>query len=1313
MKFKILYIFILLFIFLSQTPVKKKSGMMNSTKQKTSVDKNKVELMIQNGHSSSVSGILLTKDGKKLISYSSDYTIKIWDIKTEKLLQSLEGHTGGIKGVQLTKDEKKLISYSDDGTIKIWETSSGKLLYSLEGHTWWITGIHLTRDNSKLISYAMDGTIKIWETSSGKLLHSLEEHTNYVNGIQLTKDETKLISYSHDATIKIWELKTGKLIKSLKWYAFVYGIQITADEEKIIPYSYSKVIEIIEIKSEKVIHSLEGHTNGVSGVQLSKDGKKLISYSEDNTIKIWEMETGKLIHSLEGHTNGVSGVQLTKDEKKIISYSWDDTIRIWVVGSGKLIHFLEGHTNRVEGVQLTKDEKKIISYSADGTIKIWEIKTGKLIHSLEGHNSIIELAQFEINKKKLIYTVRNLINKKYTIKIREMETGKIIHSLEGHTDPISGVQLTKNEKKIISYSEYDKTIKIWDMESGKLIHSLEGHINWIKRVQLTKDEKKIISYSNDRTIKIWDMETGRLLKSLEIKEPLSGLIFTKDEKKIISYCRDNNSVQIWDILSGKLLQSLNGHTKYTEGHVLYTNGVLLTEDEKKLISYSGYMIGIVKIWDIKYWSIFSIFNNKSGKLLQSFEGHTGNINGVLLTKDENKLISYSADGTIKIWNIKTGELQTTLEGTSAILRVQLAKSEKKLISYSYDRKIKIWSIDSGKLLHSFEHFSSEIIKYIFKEEFNLLISFSKDSSIRYWNTDTGELLVTQLLFNDGHSMYYTPENYYMVTNESVLNYVSFKKEGKVYDFDQFDLKFNRPDIILKRLKGFLLDKKAENESEKDYQTRSQDYDNRISLIKTYYENRVIKNGFKPEQLSSENKVHSANITKVKVDGKDVEAENYDFTTNNPKIKLSFQIQDEKESNLDVVGYKIFVRGVPIHGQLMKKFPKSKKVQTVADDITLSTLPDVGDDPGHNWIELVGYTEDGIESNRYKFEMKYEFKKRREKNLYVVTLGTEQYKSSGESDLSNLHYSIKDTKDLENLFEKKNRQNKGYDKIIHLSYKDKEISRSIIQDIRKKLEKTSVDDTVVFFLSGHGVRANTSVQEIKNLQKELNIPHTIGDLTQNKSVLDVYYYMTYNSYSNKPWEKGIPMEAIRYALDGIQARQKLLLIDSCQSGEKPELRDYQPSSQVAAEIKKHKVTSSKSLHNRGVVFKGDLQEEAEDRKIDKKTGLSRKELRQAYLLEQKELLKLFPELRRGNGTMEISAASGSQAALESGDWKNGAFTFTIKDAILNDKAKKEKSITAKSFRQYILENVEPLTKGKQTPMVTRDIAGRDYVLFRED
>ncbi len=74
------------------------------------------------GHSAPIYGMSLSRDGM-LASGSLDSTIKLWDIKTLKLIAVLKGHTYSVHSVSFSPDGSKLASGSDDPSIKVWDLS--------------------------------------------------------------------------------------------------------------------------------------------------------------------------------------------------------------------------------------------------------------------------------------------------------------------------------------------------------------------------------------------------------------------------------------------------------------------------------------------------------------------------------------------------------------------------------------------------------------------------------------------------------------------------------------------------------------------------------------------------------------------------------------------------------------------------------------------------------------------------------------------------------------------------------------------------------------------------------------------------------------------------------------------------------------------------------------------------------------------------------------------------------------------------------------------------------------------------------------
>merc|ERR1711916_33197 len=87
------------------------------------------------GHSSSVESVAWSADGRRVVSGSSDKTIRIWDVETGMEEKRLEGHSDHVSSVAWSADGRRVVSGSDDGTIRIWDVETGVEEKRLEGHS--------------------------------------------------------------------------------------------------------------------------------------------------------------------------------------------------------------------------------------------------------------------------------------------------------------------------------------------------------------------------------------------------------------------------------------------------------------------------------------------------------------------------------------------------------------------------------------------------------------------------------------------------------------------------------------------------------------------------------------------------------------------------------------------------------------------------------------------------------------------------------------------------------------------------------------------------------------------------------------------------------------------------------------------------------------------------------------------------------------------------------------------------------------------------------------------------------------------------
>ena len=74
------------------------------------------------GHDGQIYSVVFSPDGFKIISASSDKTIRVWDASTViEMLPPLQGHDGPIYSVAFSLDGSKIVSGSSDKTIRVWD----------------------------------------------------------------------------------------------------------------------------------------------------------------------------------------------------------------------------------------------------------------------------------------------------------------------------------------------------------------------------------------------------------------------------------------------------------------------------------------------------------------------------------------------------------------------------------------------------------------------------------------------------------------------------------------------------------------------------------------------------------------------------------------------------------------------------------------------------------------------------------------------------------------------------------------------------------------------------------------------------------------------------------------------------------------------------------------------------------------------------------------------------------------------------------------------------------------------------------------
>ncbi len=136
----------------------------------------------------------------------------------------------------------------------------------------------------------------------------------------------------------------------------------------------------------------------------------------------------------------------------------------------------------------------------------------------------------------------------------------------------------------------------------------------------------------------------------------------------------------------------------------------------------------------------SLENPDSGTTFSHLIGHFGSIQSIVFSPDGRTVASGSTDGTIKLWDVITGdELPLNLTGHSKTVNsLAFSPDGTILASGSGDSYIYLWDVSTGEVIQNLSGHTKAVYSVVFSPDGATLISGSLDTTIKLWNVTSGE-----------------------------------------------------------------------------------------------------------------------------------------------------------------------------------------------------------------------------------------------------------------------------------------------------------------------------------------------------------------------------------------------------------------------------------------------------------------------------------------------------------------------------------------------------------------------------------------------
>lgn len=580
-------------------------------------------------HGNVVTDVALSHDGDLCASIGRDpeHVIRVWDVRTGKLVQTLQAGAGQFRTIDFSPVSGLLASGSTDGFVRLWNPRQDARLAAEVKHGPSVKRVRFSPNGKLLVSCGDQGGLRLW---SSRDLSAVDQFPGgqSIEDVRFLPYGDWLIAAVNNGQLRFWKVGDRQPTPPGTIPESVQAMAVSEEGDLLVAGDYRGGLSLIALDAPHGAEPpapdrLQTYWGRIDDVEFIPRSHCVAVAASDGRTHVFDVRRRREIRQLETHHLSVGLLALAANGRVLATGSID--------GSVSVVHTHElttpailWHEHPVREVAFLPGAERLLAADHSGQLWRWQLRSG-------------ESQRIESPAELHARTVSVHPGGRWAasggpspwVAVRDVESLAVAQKIPV---PSSGASLVRFSSRgtLLAIAAVEGPLRVYQTDHwSRPLWEAARPASQVTALAFAPEDRWLAVGWEGGEVALLDPSTGETRgTSITLTAAPTAIAFC-DAGRQLAAATDNGEVHLWDVATRTRRLRIRAHTGQIKALAVLPGGQTLV---------TGGRDRDLKLWDVE-----------SGELLTTLAGHMRQIFTIAVSPDGDTLASGSLEGDVRIW----------------------------------------------------------------------------------------------------------------------------------------------------------------------------------------------------------------------------------------------------------------------------------------------------------------------------------------------------------------------------------------------------------------------------------------------------------------------------------------------------------------------------------------------------------------------------------------------------------------------------------------------------------------------------------------